>query len=37
MVVAPVRRSGSGWGLVNETGRSRSVRVVFDDGSTQQV
>ena len=32
-----VRRSGSGWELINETGQSRLLRVVFDDGSTQDV
>ena len=32
-----VRRSGSGWELVNETGQPRSLRVVFDDGSVRDV
>ncbi len=32
-----VRRSGSGWELINETGQSRSLRVVFDDGIAQDV
>jgi hypothetical protein len=32
-----VRLSGGGWELINETGQSRSLRVVFDDGSAQDV
>lgn len=32
-----VRRCDQGWELTNETGQPRSVRVVFDDGSKQQV
>jgi hypothetical protein len=32
-----VRRCDQGWELVNKTNQPRSVCVVFDDGSTQQV
>ncbi|MEN6337565.1 MAG: hypothetical protein ABFE01_25205 [Phycisphaerales bacterium] len=32
-----VRRCSEGWELANETGQPRTLRVVFDDGSTQQV
>jgi hypothetical protein len=32
-----VRRSDQGWELINETGQSRSLRVVFDDGSAENV
>ena len=32
-----VRRSGSGWELVNKTVEPRTLRVVFDDGSVQTV
>ncbi|MEN6428231.1 MAG: hypothetical protein ABFE13_23015 [Phycisphaerales bacterium] len=32
-----VHRAGRGWELLNETGQPRSLRIVFDDGSTQQV
>jgi hypothetical protein len=31
-----VRRCAEGWELINETGQARSVRVVFDDGTTRQ-
>jgi hypothetical protein len=32
-----VQRSARGWELVNETGKSRLLRVVFDDGRIEQV
>ena len=32
-----VHRSGQGWELVNESGESRTLRVVFEDGSIQEV
>jgi hypothetical protein len=32
-----VRRCEQGWELVNETGQSRTLRVVWDDASVQQV
>jgi len=32
-----IRRSGQRWELINETGQSRSLRVVFDDGSVQEI
>jgi hypothetical protein len=32
-----VHSSGGGWELVNETGGPRTLRVVFDDGSTREV
>ena len=32
-----IRRSGQRWELVNETGRARSLRVVFDDGSVHNL
>jgi len=32
-----VRHSKQGWELINETGQSRSLRVVFEDGSAQKV
>ena len=32
-----VRHSNQGWELINETGQSRSLRVVFDNGSAKDV
>jgi hypothetical protein len=32
-----VRRTDQGWELINETGRLRSIRVVFEDGSAEDV
>jgi hypothetical protein len=32
-----VRHCDQGWELINETGRLRSIRVVFDDGSSEDV
>jgi len=32
-----VRRTDHGWELINETGRLRSIRVVFDDGSAEDM
>lgn len=32
-----VRHCDQGWELINETGQSRSLRVVFDDGSVEDV
>jgi hypothetical protein len=31
------RRSGQGWELVNQSAESRTLRIVFDDGSVQDV
>jgi len=32
-----IRRTDKGWELINQTGRPRALRIVFDDGTTQEV
>jgi hypothetical protein len=32
-----VHRNGQGWTLINESGESRTLRVVFEDGSGQEI